>query len=65
MKPAPFAYHRPETLEEAVRLLAKFAPRDGRVLAGKQSLVPMMNFRMARPAFLIDINTVPGWIGLP
>jgi carbon-monoxide dehydrogenase medium subunit len=60
VKPAPFTYHRPETLEEAVRLLAEFAPQDGRVLAGGQSLVPMMNLRLARPAFLIDINAVAG-----
>ena len=60
MKPAPFTYHRPETLEEAAQLLAEFAPQDGRVLAGGQSLVPMMNFRLARPAFLIDINAVAG-----
>ena len=60
MKPAPFAYHRPETPEEAVRLLAELAPQDGRVLAGGQSLVPMMNFRLARPAHLIDINAVAG-----
>ncbi len=60
MKPAPFAYHRPETLEETVRLLAELAPQDGRVLAGGQSLVPIMNFRLARPAHLIDINTVAG-----
>jgi len=43
-----------------VQLLAEFAPQDGRVLAGGQSLVPMMNFRLARPAFLIDINAVAG-----
>ena len=56
MKPAPFTYHRPETLAEAVRLLAELAPQDGRVLAGGQSLVPIMAFRLARPAHLIDIN---------
>ena len=60
MKPAPFAYHRPTTLDETVRLLAELAPRDGRVLAGGQSLVPMMAFRLARPAHLIDINAVAG-----
>lgn len=60
VKPAPFAYRRPETLEEAVRLLAELAPQDGRVLAGGQSLVPIMNFRLARPAYLIDINSVAG-----
>lgn len=60
MKPAPFAYHRPTTVDEAVRLLAELAPQDGRVLAGGQSLAPMMAFRLARPAHLIDINAVAG-----
>jgi len=60
VKPAPFTYHRPETLAEAVRLLAELAPQDGRVLAGGQSLVPIMAFRLARPAHLIDINAVAG-----
>ena len=60
MKPATFAYHAPRTVEEVVDQLAEFAPLDGRVLAGGQSLVPMMAFRMARPAHLIDINGVEG-----
>jgi aerobic carbon-monoxide dehydrogenase medium subunit len=60
VKPAPFAYHRPATLDETLRLLAELAPRDGRVLAGGQSLAPMMAFRLARPAHLIDINAVAG-----
>ncbi len=60
MKPAPFAYHRPATIVDAVRLLAELAPQDGRVLAGGQSLVPIMAFRLARPAHLIDINAVAG-----
>src|SRR5437899_8989999 len=60
MKPAPFAYHRPATVDQAVGLLAELAPHDGRVLAGGQSLVPIMAFRLARPAHLIDINTVAG-----
>jgi len=60
VKPAPFTYHRPEALAEAVRLLAELAPQDGRVLAGGQSLVPIMAFRLARPAHLIDINAVAG-----
>ena len=58
MKPAPFAYHAPETVEEAIALLAEFAPQNGRVLAGGQSLVPAMAFRLARPAHLIDINGI-------
>ncbi len=60
MKPAPFVYHAPKTVDDAVAKLAEFAPIDGRVLAGGQSLVPMMAFRMARPAHLIDINAVAG-----
>lgn len=60
MKPAPFEYHAPRTVEEAVGLLAQVAPRDGRVLAGGQSLVPAMALRLARPAHLVDINGVAG-----
>jgi aerobic carbon-monoxide dehydrogenase medium subunit len=60
VKPAPFVYHAPKTVGEAVAKLAELAPADGRVLAGGQSLVPMMAFRMARPAHLIDINSVVG-----
>jgi carbon-monoxide dehydrogenase medium subunit len=60
MKPAPFIRHVPRTVEEAVGQLSEFAPLDGRILAGGQSLVPIMAFRMARPAHLIDINEVEG-----
>lgn len=60
MKPAAFRYHRPTSLAEAVSLLAELAPDDGRILAGGQSLVPTMAFRMARPGHLIDINNVEG-----
>ena len=58
MKPAPFRYHAPKTVEEAVETLAEVAPEDGRVLAGGQSLVPIMAFRLARPGHLVDINGV-------
>ncbi|MCC6779301.1 MAG: FAD binding domain-containing protein [Hyphomicrobiales bacterium] len=58
MKPAPFTYHAPRTVEEAVATLAKVAGADGRVLAGGQSLVPIMAFRLSRPAHLVDINGV-------
>jgi len=61
VKPAPFVYHAPRTVEDAVAMLAELGPQDGRVLAGGQSLVPMMAFRMARPAHLIDINAVAGF----
>ncbi|HEY4471003.1 MAG TPA: FAD binding domain-containing protein [Stellaceae bacterium] len=64
MKPAPFAYHRPTTLDDTLRLLAELAPREGQVLAGGQSLAPMMAFRLARPAHLIDINAVAELDGL-
>ncbi|HML07204.1 MAG TPA: FAD binding domain-containing protein [Xanthobacteraceae bacterium] len=60
MKPAPFVYHAPKTVDDAVARLAELGPLDGRVLAGGQSLIPMMAFRMARPAHLIDINSVEG-----
>src|ERR1700716_1566690 len=60
MKTAQFDYHAPTTLEEAVTLLAELAPLDGRILAGGQSLVPIMAFRMAKPGHLIDINGVAG-----
>ena len=60
MKPASFAYHVPRTLDDAVAMLAEVAPREGRVLAGGQSLVPAMAFRLARPEHLVDINRVPG-----
>jgi carbon-monoxide dehydrogenase medium subunit len=58
MKPAPFRYHAPKTVAEAVAVLAEVAPTDGRVLAGGQSLVPTMAFRLARPAHLVDINGI-------
>lgn len=59
MKPATFEYHRAYTVEEAVELLAELG-EDAKVLAGGQSLAPMMNMRLARPTALVDINRVPG-----
>ncbi len=58
MKPAIFRYHAPKTLDEAVAVLAEVAPDDGRVLAGGQSLVPIMAFRLAKPTHLVDINGI-------
>jgi carbon-monoxide dehydrogenase medium subunit len=59
VKPAPFVYHRPATVEEAVQTLA--AVREtGKVLAGGQSLVPLMSMRLASPAHLVDINHLAG-----
>lgn len=63
MKPAPFRYERPETLDEAVSVLSE-AGDDGRVLAGGQSLVPMLNMRLAVPSVVVDINRVPGLDGI-
>jgi carbon-monoxide dehydrogenase medium subunit len=60
MKPAAFVRHVPKTLDEALKILAQVAPQDGRVLAGGQSLVPIMAFRLAKPAHLVDINEVEG-----
>jgi carbon-monoxide dehydrogenase medium subunit len=60
MKPAAFIRHVPKTLDETVKILAEVAPQDGRVLAGGQSLVPIMAFRLAKPAHLVDINEVTG-----
>ncbi|HEY4135164.1 MAG TPA: FAD binding domain-containing protein [Alphaproteobacteria bacterium] len=60
MKPAAFVYHAPRTLDAALALLAEVAPDDGRILAGGQSLVPAMAFRLARPTHLVDINGVAG-----
>lgn len=55
MKPAAFEYRRPKTLDEALRLLAELGD-EARPLAGGQSLVPMMNMRVARPEHLVDLN---------
>ena len=57
MKPPRFVYHDPESLSEALSLLAEFGD-EARVLAGGQSLVPILNFRLARPGHLIDINGI-------
>lgn len=59
MKAPDFAYDRPETLDAALAALAAGGP-DARLLAGGQSLMPMLNFRVASPSLLIDINRVPG-----
>lgn len=59
MKPPPFAYTRPESLEAAVAALAD-AGDDAKVLAGGQSLVPALNMRLLRPSLLVDVNRVVG-----
>ncbi|MGO4838515.1 FAD binding domain-containing protein, partial [Rhizobiaceae sp. 2RAB30] len=58
MKPAPFSYLRPASKHDALRLLDEHRDDDAKILAGGQSLVPMMNFRMAQPGILIDINRI-------
>lgn len=59
MKPPRFEYRAPSDLDEAVGILAEVGD-EGKVLAGGQSLVPSMNFRLARPAVLVDVNRVGG-----
>ena len=59
MKPAKFEYHVPASVEEALQILARYQG-EARVLAGGQSLVPMMNFRLATPAAIVDLNRVAG-----
>ncbi|MGH2776085.1 MAG: FAD binding domain-containing protein [Actinomycetota bacterium] len=55
MKPAPFIYHRPETRSEVDALLAEFGS-EAKILAGGQSLIPILNMRLSSPAHLIDLN---------
>src|SRR5262249_61597399 len=55
VKPPKFDYHAPVTLDEALALLVRYGG-DAKLLAGGQSLVPLLNFRLARPAALIDLN---------
>ena len=59
MKPAPFAYHRAHNAAEAVALLAQLG-EEAKILAGGLSLVPMMNFRLARPTALVDVSRIGG-----
>jgi CO/xanthine dehydrogenase FAD-binding subunit len=59
VKPAPFAYFAPSALDEALDILADRG-REARVLAGGQSLIPLMNFRAVSPAALVDIGRIPG-----
>lgn len=64
MKPAAFTYHRASSVRGAVDLLTELADEEPKLLAGGQSLVAMMNFRMARPGHLVDITHVPGLAGI-
>ncbi|MFG1821302.1 FAD binding domain-containing protein [Microbispora bryophytorum] len=63
MKPPPFDYHGPATLGEALDVLAEAGP-GGKVLAGGQSLIPLLNMRLAAPAHIVDVNRVPGLDGI-
>jgi len=59
VRPAPFEYFAPRTVEEALHLLARYGG-DAKALAGGQSLVPLMNMRLVRPAVVVDLNRVAG-----
>jgi aerobic carbon-monoxide dehydrogenase medium subunit len=63
VKPPPFTYHRPEALDEALDVLDEVGD-DGKVLAGGQSLVPLLNLRLAAPGHLVDVNRVVGLGGI-
>jgi carbon-monoxide dehydrogenase medium subunit len=58
MKPAPFEYYAPTSVPEVLDLINEHG-YDAKILAGGQSLVPMMNFRLVQPAVLVDINNIP------
>jgi carbon-monoxide dehydrogenase medium subunit len=59
VKPAPFVHHAPRTVDEAVETLSQVG-HDGKILAGGQSLVPILNMRLATPGHIVDINRVVG-----
>src|SRR5438067_1030989 len=63
MYPAPFEYHAPSTIAEALALLSQHGG-DAKVIAGSQSLVPLMKFRLATPAHVVDLRKVPGITGI-
>ena len=63
MKPAPFSYHRPASLDEAIAILERYEG-EAKPLSGGQSLLPLMNMRVARPAALVDLAMVPGLQGI-
>jgi aerobic carbon-monoxide dehydrogenase medium subunit len=64
VKPPPFSYAAPTSLDQAIDLLAEHAAAEPRVLAGGQSLIPLMNFRLAKPGFLVDLRRVAGLSGI-
>src|SRR5262245_11103683 len=59
MIPGEFAYHAPGTVQEAIALLGQYG-EDAKLLAGGQSLIPLMRFRLAQPAHLVDIGRIDG-----
>ena len=59
MIPAAFEYHRPATLQDAIALLGRLGG-DAKVLAGGQSLIPLMKLRLASPRHVVDVNRIPG-----
>jgi aerobic carbon-monoxide dehydrogenase medium subunit len=63
MYPASFQYHAPATLQEALALLDRHQG-DAKVLAGSQSLIPLMKLRLAQPAHLVDLRKLPGLVGI-
>jgi aerobic carbon-monoxide dehydrogenase medium subunit len=63
MKPPPFEYHAPRTIDEVLDLLAEHGD-EAKVIAGGQSLVPLLSMRLARPAHLVDVNDVEGLAGI-
>ena len=60
MKPAAFEYHAPDSLQACVDLLTELQDEEPKLLAGGQSLVPMMNLRLAQPEIVVDLNRLPG-----
>jgi aerobic carbon-monoxide dehydrogenase medium subunit len=63
MKPPPFEYYRPGSLDEAVQLMARYGP-DAKILAGGQSLLPMLAMRQAQPKHLVDLQRVGELAGI-
>lgn len=63
MKPAPFDYQDPRTIDRVIELLAEYGD-EAKILAGGQSLIPLLNLRLSRPSLLIDINRVAGLGGI-
>src|SRR3954470_6311288 len=63
MYPAPFEYHAPSSIQEAIALLSRHG-QDAKLLAGSQSLIPLMKFRLATPAHVIDLRKISGLTGI-